>query len=65
MEKLKGLVATWYRRVGLALIVMIYLWSYLTAKDMFWAGKATFFGMFVLFGVALMDLVIKNGMEES
>ena len=63
--KLKEFVAAWYRRAGLILIVLIYLWAYLTAKDVFWAGKATFFGMFVLFGVAILDLVIKNGMEES
>jgi len=54
----------WYRWAGLALIVSIYLWAYLTARDPFWAGRATFFSMIVVFVVAILDEVMKNGVEK-
>jgi hypothetical protein len=56
-------IAKWYRHAGLVLIALIYLWAYLTATDPFWAGRATFFGMAVLLAVALMDLVVKDGVD--
>jgi len=65
VEKLKKFVDQWYRYIGLGLLILIYIWSFITARDVFWVGKATFFAMFVLLGIALYDLVIKNGMEKS
>ncbi|MBR9681113.1 MAG: hypothetical protein GOU98_04825 [Candidatus Altiarchaeota archaeon] len=62
---MRDFVAKWYRHMGLSVVVGIYIFSYLTAKDPFWSGKATFFAMFVLLGIAIFDMVIKNGMEKS
>ena len=61
---LGGFARKRYREIGLALIALIYTWAYLTAKDPFWAGRATFFGMLVLFPVALFE-VMKDGVEKS
>lgn len=69
MAKRKGkglaIFRKWYRQAGLALIGLIYLVAYLTAQDEFWAGRATFFGMIVLFAVAFLDVVMKDGVEKS
>ena len=53
-----------YREIGLSLIILVYAWAYFTAKDPFWAGRATFFGMVILFLVALYE-VTKHGVEKS
>ena len=59
------LLKKWYRPAGLVLVALIYLWAYLTAQDEFWGGRATFFAMIVVFAVAILDLVMKNGVEKS
>ncbi len=54
-----------YKEIGLALLALIYIWAYITRRDPFWAGRATFFGGFVLLGVALLNEVVRNAMEKS
>lgn len=58
-------IGKWYRWAGLVLIALIYAWAYFSGKDQFWAGQATFFAVIVLFAVAVLDLVMKNGVEKS
>ena len=58
-------IARYYRPAGLAILALIYVWAYLTRKDPFWAGRATFFGLFVLLAVAFIDMVVKNAVEKS
>lgn len=53
-----NLLKTKYREIGLVSVAAIYVWAYLTAKDPFWAGRATFFSMIVVFLVALYE--VKN-----
>jgi len=56
VTNLFNILKTKYREIGLAAVIAIYAWAYLTAKDPFWAGRATFFSMIVVFVVALFEI---------
>ena len=49
-----------YHEMGLVIIALIYLITFITRQDKFWAGKATFFSLFILLAVALFDVLNKN-----
>jgi len=50
--------------LGLFLLILIWVWAFLTAKDKFWAGKAAFFSSFVILGMAFLE-VMNHAMEKS
>ena len=54
------ILRTKYREIGLAAVASIYAWAYITARDQFWAGRATFFSMIVVFLVALYEVAKKD-----
>ena len=56
MNNLLNVLKSKYREIGLAAVAAIYAWAYLTARDPFWAGRATFFSMIVVFIVALVEI---------
>jgi hypothetical protein len=63
MEILKFLKKR-YAEIGLVLIALIYLVSFILRADPFWARNATIGSIFVLLPVAVLRLVIRNGVEK-
>ena len=54
-----------YHEIGLVMILLIYLFTYITRQDQFWAGRATFFALFVLLSVALLDVLNKKETKKK
>ncbi|MBR9679773.1 MAG: hypothetical protein GOU99_01840 [Candidatus Altiarchaeota archaeon] len=60
----KRLKKNW-REAGIILIMLIFVWAWLTRTDQFWAGRAAFFSFLVLFGIMIVDQFLGKKIKKK